>query len=93
MLTGILGQGGGYSEAEKRMVWASAVAIPGFDSAWWARDRFGNVIFYGAYGECSQYGWEIDHVIPSSMGGLGLLGNLAPTHWRANRLKADSFIG
>lgn len=38
----------------------------------------------------SEYGWEIDHVVPRSKGGTDLLGNLQPLQWENNRSKGDA---
>jgi hypothetical protein len=38
----------------------------------------------------SQFGWEIDHVVPKALEGTDLFGNLQPLHWRANVAKGPS---
>ena len=40
----------------------------------------------------SDFGWEIDHVIPESDGGTDELGNLQPLQWRNNAAKADGAL-
>jgi len=39
----------------------------------------------------SKYGWEIDHIMPTSLGGTDDVGNLQPLHWENNRKKGDSY--
>ena len=47
-------------------------------SAWIARNQYGN--------RNSQYGWEIDHILP---GGSDAVGNLLPLQWENNVDKSD----
>ncbi|KUG25132.1 hypothetical protein ASZ90_005048 [hydrocarbon metagenome] len=37
-----------------------------------------------------MYGWEIDHIIPLSLGGTDDIANLQPLHWENNRKKSDN---
>ena len=58
------------------------------------KDDHGNLIRFQDYGKRnSEYGWEIDHEVPSSLGGSDWLGNVRPLHWRANVRKSDSLGG
>lgn len=38
-----------------------------------------------------EYGWEIDHIKPSSLGGSDGLYNLQPLQWENNRSKSDNW--
>ncbi|WP_337660631.1 HNH endonuclease domain-containing protein [Anderseniella sp. Alg231-50] len=81
------------SDSRKVAAWQKATIVPGFDASRIRRDRFGNYISWFDYGLKTTYGWEIDHVWPSSLGGSDANGNLAATHWQANRIKSNRFIG
>ena len=72
-------------ETTKIAVWVKGNPIPDYDPAQWRRDEYGNAILFVAYGDRdSDHGWEIDHIVPVSMGGSNLLGNLRPLHWKVN---------
>lgn len=66
-------------------VWTKGRVIVGFDANVWRHDVNGTVIQHDAYGNRqSEYGWEIDHIVPVSQRGSNALSNLRPLHWRAN---------
>lgn len=54
------------------------------------RDVCGASIEREAYGHETEYGWEIDHIVPVSQGGTDELDNLQPLHWQNNRHKGDN---
>jgi hypothetical protein len=60
-------------------VWGKAESEYGF--FFFKRDRFGEIIAKHHYGEHSQYGWEIEHIVPLSEGGTNDIENLRPVHW------------
>lgn len=72
-------------------VWLKAQIVEGYDSNIWRKDFAGAWIRRDHYGVESKYGWEIDHLRPSSQGGSDELSNLNALHWRNNRKKSDNF--
>lgn len=72
-------------------VWQNAAVVEGYDSAIWRKDFAGAWIRRDHYGIESKYGWEIDHLKPSSKGGSDNLSNLNALHWQNNRKKSDDF--
>lgn len=72
-------------EQRKRAIWNKGAPIENYDAAIWRRDAYDNPIRYGDYGNrASEYGWEIDHIIPIADGGTDHIGNLRPLQWAAN---------
>ncbi len=43
------------------------------------------------YGSETDFGWEIDHMFPESLGGDKNIINLQALQWENNRVKADNF--
>ena len=76
----------------KNAVWKKGSPIAGYDPNVWREDACGHAMKYSNHGNTnSQYGWEIDHVIPVSKGGTDNLQNLQPLYWENNRRKGDTF--
>lgn len=72
-------------ENKKRAVWQKGEVILGYDPNQYRRDRFGNVMEYSHYGNRSLlFSWEIDHDIPTSLGGADVLSNWQPLNARTN---------
>ncbi len=75
------------TEVEELAVWAKGRVIPNYDPAVWRRDDYGNAMRYADYGDRdSDFGWELDHRIPSALGGTSDLANKRPLHYKANAI-------
>ncbi|MDH3251533.1 MAG: HNH endonuclease [Ignavibacteria bacterium] len=70
-------------------VWRKGDAEPGYET--FRKDRCGASMARGAFGKMTEYGWEIDHVVPVTKGGTDDLANLQPLHWENNRHKGDDY--
>lgn len=73
---------------EHVLVWNACVGV----LYEWATDCDGNKIKKSDYGMYTEYGWHIDHVMPSILGGGDHFGNKRPRHWRGNTA-AGGIIG
>ena len=82
-----------YNEQLKAAVWMKGYADSHYDPSIYRTDRYGLWMRYGDYGNRdSDYGWEIDHIVPVSRGGSDSLLNLQPLHWRNNAKKQDNLL-
>lgn len=71
-------------------VWNKGTTIEGYPPNMWRRDAYGNAIRYTDYGNRdSDYGWEMDHIVPASLGGSDDPSNLRPLHWRSNASRGN----
>lgn len=79
-----------YTEEEKLLVWQKASIVSGYDSKQYRKDICGAWIEWSSFGNRdSEYGWEIDHIIPISRGGRHHIDNVQPLQWENNAAKAD----
>ena len=74
-----------FGNIERHSVWAKGRIIPGHDPAVWRYDDYGYLIRFADYGDrSSDYGWEIDHILPTVLMGDDTLANKRPLHCRKN---------
>lgn len=78
-----------YTATKLRQIWNKGQNKPGYEPSKWRIDAYGNLIRFSDYGETSQYGWEVDHIVPVARGGSDHIGNLRPLHWEANRQRGS----
>lgn len=79
-----------FTEDTIQRVWGKGTIVSGNDSNVWRKDQCGAWMGRAYYGNRnSQYGWEIDHIKPTSEGGGDELSNLRPLQWENNASKQE----
>lgn len=79
----------------KDKVWNKGKKIKGFNCKEWRLDTYDNIIRYSSFGKHTNediYGWQQDHIIPSSKGGSDYLHNLQPLISNINESKGNSLV-
>ncbi len=79
-----------YTDEMIEQIWRKATVVANYDPSKWRKDFAGAWIRHDFYGTRHEYGWEVDHLIPSSAGGTDVLTNLVPLHWRNNLIKGNA---
>lgn len=81
-----------FNEETIENVWSQARKVENFDGSIVRKDPCGAWIIKNQYGNRdSIYGWEIDHILPKSLGGGDDLFNLRATQWENNLKKGDHY--
>ena len=80
-----------FSKEIVEVIWKKAQEIPNYNPNIWRKDFAGAWIRKDQYGATGNYGWEIDHVYPQSLGGGDDLDNLRAMQWENNRSKGDNY--
>jgi hypothetical protein len=81
--------GHGFSQNLLPAVWAKGRVVPNYEPSEWRYDVYGTPIRWSDYGQTTQHGWEVDHIVPACRRGSDALQNLQPLQWQNNRTKGD----
>ncbi len=80
-----------FNQDQINYVWGKAIIIQNYDKNTFRQDFSGAWIQKDKYGIEVNFGWEIDHIFPKSLGGQEEYQNLQPLQWENNRTKGDNF--
>ena len=73
-------------------VWREGLVEEGYDSELFRKDAAGAWISRSEYGNRdSKFGWEIDYIFPTALGGDGSEENLRPMQWENYLSKGDNY--
>lgn len=82
-----------FNKEQIKIVWEKAKTQLNYDSDHIRKDECGAWIYFEKNGDRnSEYGWEIDHIIPKSKGGTDDICNLQPLHWDNNVAKGEGLL-
>lgn len=72
--------------------WNQGRIVEDYDSSLFRKDAAGAWISRSEYGNRdSKFGWEIDHIYPTALGGDNDEKNLRPMQWENNVSKGDNY--
>lgn len=87
-----------FSASQIQEIWQKATIVEGFDPKQYRKDVAGAWIAFSDYGKDTQYGWNIDHVVPQALfstdakpSAISNSVNLRPMHWLNNHSKGNDF--
>jgi hypothetical protein len=81
-----------YSEKQLNEVWEKAKAGNQGTKDEWRKDYAGAWINRNKYGDHdSSYGWDVDHIKPTSKNGPDNITNWVPLQWENNLKKSDNY--
>ena len=76
---------GDEASARRLYAWEQLDYVSGKEPKEWRQDAYGRAIYYPEYGKRdSDFGWEVDHIIPLAEGGEDIVANLRALHWQSN---------
>ncbi len=81
------------TDIEIEFAWNRCDVVEGFDTWLWRLDVDGRVMKRTEYGKTTDYGWEVDHILPLSQGGADTLLNMRARHYIGNRRAGGLLTG
>lgn len=78
-----------YTQEKLQHIWEKGAPIQDYDSGVWRRDVCGSPMKWDEYGQRTQHGWNVDHIVPVARGGGDELSNLRPLQWENNAKRQE----
>jgi HNH endonuclease len=79
-----------WTEPDIEAVWNNGQIIERWNPGHWRKDACGAWIARADYeNPDSDFGWQIDHILPVESGGTDDLANLRPLHWKNKASRRD----
>lgn len=82
---------GNFTQEKINAAWEKAKTVAGHDANVYRQDSAGAWMQKDKYGKEENFGWEVDHMFPESLGGNENNINLQAMQWENNRTKSDNF--
>ena len=80
-----------YSEEKLLEIWnKQRIPIEKYKDKY-RKDACNAWIIWEEYGKQTEFGWEVDHILPEVKGGTKDIDNLRAFHWENNKSKGDDF--
>ena len=76
----------------KRAAWSRTSPVAGQLNSWeFRKDVLGNLVRYADFGNRhSPFGWELDYIVSSALGGSTDPSNLQALHWKSNAARSEN---
>lgn len=73
-----------------RRIWNTATPATPLDPDLYRLDNYFRPMKFTEYGNRnSKHGWEVDHILPVSLGGTDHPSNLQALNWKSNLIKSN----
>ena len=78
----------------KRAAWGKTSPVSGTANSWeFRKDSLGNLVRYADFGNRhSPFGWELEYIVPTRLGGSPENENVQALHWKATAARSEAAL-